>query len=86
MSAQTLMITESDSYEFDIGNYSATYIERAVKSYERKQDSTKSYYERMKQNPEWVKKRKQQARASRLKKKMELASSSSSSSPSSTSS
>ena len=42
MSAQTLMITESDSYEFDIGNYSATYIEMAVKSYERKQDSIKS--------------------------------------------
>ena len=83
MSAQTLMITESDSYEFDIGNYSATYIERAVKSYERKQDSIKSYYERMKRNPEWVEKRRQQARASRLKKKMELQSSSSPSSASS---
>ena len=85
MSAQTLVITESESYEFDIGNYSATYIERAVKSYERKQDSIKSNYERMKQNPEWVEKRRAQARASRPKKKMELQSSSSSS-PSSASS
>ena len=86
-SGQVLVITESESYEFDVGNYSITYIERAVKTYERKQETAKAYYARMREDPEWVQKQRERARAYRLKKKLlNQSSSSSSSSPSSASS
>ena len=71
-SAEVLVITESETYEFDIGNYSTEYVERAVKSYERRQETSRAYYARMKDDPEWKQKRREQAKARRLKKKKEI--------------
>ena len=83
---EEFVITESKTYEFKIGNYSTDYVERAVKTYERRQETTKAYYARMRENPEWIQKRREQARASRLKKKMGIQSSSPSSASSSSTS
>ena len=68
--AEEFVITESETYEYKLGNYSADYVERAVKAYERRQATNKAYYERKKQDPQWMEQRREKDRARRLKKKM----------------
>ena len=79
-----LVITESENSEFNVDNYSPQNVERAVKSYEQRQIASKAYYARVKENPEWIQRRKERDIARRLKKKAEGISASSTSSASST--
>ena len=85
-SCEMYVITDPESDTIDLNNFSPDYITKAVRAYERKQETARAYYARMKENPEWVQKRREQARASRLRKKMGSQSTSPSSASTSSSS
>ena len=57
--AERLVITDSETYEFNIESYVSDYVERAVKTYERRRETSRAYYAQMKENPEWIQKRRE---------------------------